>query len=77
MMSKFKKYVKGGSINKFWVREQMGEFDEDNNCSDTSISIKINNSININNYDEKFEFIKKHSDSPEDLKLAKFILDLE
>lgn len=30
----------------------------------------------VNDYDQKFDFIKRHSDTPEDLKLAKEIVGL-
>ncbi len=77
-MSKFKKYIKGGSINPFWVREQMGEFDDNNNSCNTSSNISISISISTgNDYDQQFEFLKEHSNSPEDLALAKSILGLE
>lgn len=67
-MSKYKKYVNGGSINPFWITEQ-----EEKRLKDSSISVSIN--LGIGNEDDNFleaafQFLKRHKDSPDDLELA-------
>ena len=66
-MSKYKKYVNGGSINPFWITEQ-----QQKRLKDNDVSISIN--LGINNDDDfleaAFQFLKRHKDSPDDLELA-------
>lgn len=92
----YDKYIKGGSLNPFWINELryqtrlknngripgedddfipfseclenvINNFDSDDDCDDISYEDEL---------EAKFNFLKKHSDSEEDLELAKQILGL-
>lgn len=69
-MSKYKKYVNGGSINPFWIAEQERKF-KDAECNrDISISVNLDIGDDYNFLEAAFQFLKRHNDSPEDLELA-------
>lgn len=96
-------YVKGGSLNPFWVDEQIDkaakkEFKEYIGTVSEGLTNTLREVINefsneiseyydeeeedekVNIADEleaKFQFIKRHSDDPEDLALAKKILGID
>lgn len=100
-------YVKGGSLNPFWVDEQIDkaakrEFEEYMGTVSEGLTNTLREVINefsdeiseyydeeddeeekdekVNIADEleaKFQFIKRHSDDPEDLALAKKILGID
>lgn len=99
-MSKYDKYLRGGSLNPAWVNEQEKQnivdsikdgLEELAECIDVKINMSlaegidlsltnkcIDNSISsIDSLEDKFNFIKRHSDNPEDLKLAKEIVGLQ
>lgn len=69
-MSKYKKYVNGGSINPFWIAEQERKFKEAECNRDISISANLDIGDDDNFLEAAFQFLKRHNDSPEDLELA-------
>lgn len=69
-MSKYKKYVNGGSINPFWIAEQERKFKEAECNRDISISVNSDIGDDDNFLEAAFQFLKRHNDSPEDLELA-------
>lgn len=72
------KYVKGGGLNPFWIDWDMErcsrEQQDDNNFAD--LFDRNINELYERELEAKFQFLKRHSDSEEDLKLAKQILGL-
>ena len=98
-MSKYDKYLKGGSLNPAWVNEQEKQnivdsikdgLEELAECIDVKINMSLAEGIDlslanrcidhstssIDSLEDKFNFIKRHSDNPEDLKLAREIVGL-
>lgn len=100
-MSKYDKYLKGGSLNPAWVDEQerqqivddiMDGLEELIECFGAKINMNLAEGIDlsltnitdssmpsinsVNELEAKFNFIKNHSDNPEDLKLAREIIGL-
>lgn len=99
-MSKYDKYLRGGSLNPAWVNEQEKQnivdsikdgLEELAECIDVKIDMSLaegidlsltnkcidNSTSSIDSLEDKFNFIKRHSDNPEDLKLAKEIVGLQ
>lgn len=102
-------YVKGGSLNPFWVDEDIDraireEFKQDENLQEAltdGLKIALQQSIRevlackareyeenqeeddeddedyLDELEAKFQFIKRHSDNPNDLELAKKILGID
>ena len=68
-MSKYKKYVNGGSINPFWIAEQERKFKEAE-CNRDISSVNLDIGDDDNFLEAAFQFLKRHNDSPEDLELA-------
>lgn len=84
-MSKHEKYIKGGGINPFWMFEQEEQALEDDfidslmSCIDMIVPVSVVNNQQqdtLNELEAKYQFLKNHSDSPEDLQLAKEILGI-
>lgn len=71
-MSTRKKYTTGGEISPFWIREKDERIN--NYSSNCTVTIQIHND---NNYEEKFNFLKRHSNTPENLELAMKIMEID
>lgn len=78
------KYVKGGALSPFWVEWDMERYRRENPdeyCySSTNVTISTEGCNDIHYGDKleaRFQFLKKHSNSEEDLKLAKQILGID
>lgn len=76
-------YNPGGGLNVFWVDEDMERIrkekikEEMQFYKDLEREFRDSNSSDIDyELEAKFEFLKKHSDNPEDLELAKKILGI-
>ena len=69
-MSKYKKYVNGGSINPFWIAEQERKFEEAECNRNISISVTLDIEKDDNCLEAAFQLLKRHNDSPEDLELG-------